>query len=245
MLIAIACMGGRVAAMAGRTVAFGILLACLAYLYGEIVRPDRAWIFASKPGGGTIFGASMAMIFFGVPSALYAFTGHLPFAFRGEDPSSPSVDEWSDKDDVTPEGLPGHLGAKRGIVHCRVVAAWEVNDPDEAAVRLGLEGNGGLWPIEADPALRLTIKLLRFDQAYGGEMMSREEADRFLAWFLDAFGVSPNGLRFYTNSSEPVPNDEEPRIANSWMPLTSATFDRGIVVLGPSRIGCLWFEDED
>ena len=31
----------------------------------------------------------------------------------------------------------------------------------------------------------------------------------------------------------------------AWIPATTATFDAGILVVGGSRAGCLWVEDED
>jgi hypothetical protein len=33
--------------------------------------------------------------------------------------------------------------------------------------------------------------------------------------------------------------------AGSWMPATHATFDMGVLVIGATRVGCLWVEDED
>jgi len=33
--------------------------------------------------------------------------------------------------------------------------------------------------------------------------------------------------------------------AGSWMPATQSTFDMGVLVIGATRVGCLWVEDED
>ncbi|RYG30103.1 hypothetical protein EON81_25505 [bacterium] len=76
-------------------------------------------------------------------------------------------------------------------------------------------------------------------------MMNSEEAGRFLDWFLGGFEENGTDLRFFTNSEDPVSEEGESPTSRSFMPLTSATFDGGIVVIGRSQIGCLWFEDED
>ncbi|RYG32527.1 hypothetical protein EON81_20420, partial [bacterium] len=78
-------MGGRAASIAGRIIALGILVACIAYLCDELVRSDRDWIFGSKPGGGTILGALLASLVFGIPSAHYLVKGSLPFTIHSEE----------------------------------------------------------------------------------------------------------------------------------------------------------------
>jgi hypothetical protein len=63
--------------------------------------------------------------------------------------------------------------------------------------------------------------------AYDAEVMPSTQAAQLCDRFFDQFG---GGSRYFTNN---------------WCPATGATFDEGILVLGPHCSGCLWVEDED
>jgi hypothetical protein len=43
-------------------------------------------------------------------------------------------------------------------------------------------------------------------------------------------------VKVVTNTSQDV---------TSWTPATHATFDMGVIVIGTSKVGCLWVEEED
>ncbi len=72
------------------------------------------------------------------------------------------------------------------------------------------------------------------------ELMSAARA----AELADQFGTG--GVRFFTNGTfhEP-PEAQRIRSGASWTPVTPATFDTGVLVMGPRCSGCLWVEDED
>jgi hypothetical protein len=74
------------------------------------------------------------------------------------------------------------------------------------------------------------------DPAYGvlrtTEAVATTIVDDFLALFED------DQTQFFTNGRLQVSS-------GSWTPLTGATFDTGVAAIGASRVGILWFEDED
>jgi hypothetical protein len=53
---------------------------------------------------------------------------------------------------------------------------------------------------------------------------------QFMAWFDD------KAVKFATNAAEGL---------NAWTPVTGATFDMGVLVIGATKVGCLWVEGED
>ncbi|MGK3995948.1 hypothetical protein [Sorangium sp. So ce1024] len=69
-------------------------------------------------------------------------------------------------------------------------------------------------------------------------MVSADEAARLAREFLEQFDRA--GCRYFTNG-----NFGDDPTGASWTPATSATFDTGALILGASRSGCLWVEDED
>jgi hypothetical protein len=65
-------------------------------------------------------------------------------------------------------------------------------------------------------------------------------ADRFLA----SFGT--DGVHYFTNADFGARADPAFTLSSfGWNPVTAATFDTGVLVVGPRRCGCLWVEDED
>jgi hypothetical protein len=43
-------------------------------------------------------------------------------------------------------------------------------------------------------------------------------------------------VKFATNAAQSL---------NAWTPATDATFDMGVLVIGTTKVGCLWVEDEE
>jgi hypothetical protein len=88
--------------------------------------------------------------------------------------------------------------------------------------------------IEKQEADAIAIQLLHVDLAYGTTIMSLGRARELWQRFLTLFDRQLASYATNTNS-----------VLTSWMPATKATFDMGVLVLGTTRIGCLWIEDED
>jgi hypothetical protein len=81
--------------------------------------------------------------------------------------------------------------------------------------------------IDGASARASVLRLLHRDMAYDAEIMPMDRAGQLADRFFSQFG---DGSRYFTNN---------------WCPVTDATFDEGILVLGQHRSGCLWVEDED
>lgn len=116
----------------------------------------------------------------------------------------------------------------------------------ELAAEFGLAADAVLYhEIDADVAHRLAALVLREDLAYNAEILPATRAAELAGRFLAGFGVA--GVRFYTNGTFGDP--PRPGVGGSrswsWNPVTGATFDTGVLILGTTRSGCLWVEDED
>lgn len=133
---------------------------------------------------------------------------------------------------------------KYGVVHCGV-SAHPLPSLVELAAEFGLAPNLASYKeIDSASARRLAELILSQDLAYHAGIMptilAAELTDRFLAQF------GTDGVSFYTNGTfHEAPGQKLKRAGNSWEPVTEATFDTGILVLGPRCSGCLWVEDED
>ncbi|KYF57789.1 hypothetical protein BE08_18630 [Sorangium cellulosum] len=125
-----------------------------------------------------------------------------------------------------------------GVLHIGVVAE-SVRSVGDLARRFGLQGDDGAYrEIGEETARRIIAFVLHRDLAYGVEMVPAEDAARLADAFLEQLDGA--GCRYFTNGDF----GEDPAGA-SWTPVTSATFDTGALILGTSRSGCLWVEDED
>ena len=99
--------------------------------------------------------------------------------------------------------------------------------------------------IDQEAARHLIRLVLQRDMAYDAEVMPEataiELADRFLAQF------GP-GTQYFSNGTWHLPSVVRPDgviHGASWDPVTAATFDTGVLAIGPQCSGCLWVEDED
>jgi hypothetical protein len=98
--------------------------------------------------------------------------------------------------------------------------------------------------IDVTTALRLLELVLNQDMAYGVKIMPADRATELATRFLDQFGTV--GTRYYTNCEYLEPQDSSLSWTDVvWNPVTSATFDTGVLVMGFHGSGCLWVEDED
>ncbi|WP_438019117.1 hypothetical protein WMF18_08645 [Sorangium sp. So ce315] len=125
-----------------------------------------------------------------------------------------------------------------GVLHIGVVAEG-VRSVGDLARLFGLRGDDGAYrEIGEETARRIIAFVLHRDLAYGSELVPAEDAARLADEFLEQFDGA--GCRYFTNG-----NFGEDPTGASWTPATSATFDTGALILGSSKSGCLWVEDED
>jgi protein-tyrosine-phosphatase len=138
------------------------------------------------------------------------------------------------------EEIRGVRGARCGMGPLKSPVVWEV------AQLFGLRQDERCYKkIDKDDARRLICIILRQDLAYSCELMptarSAELADRFLAQF-------ESNSAYYTNGTWHLPDRARADgivLGASWDPVTDATFDTGVLVIGVDRSGCVWVEDED
>lgn len=117
-------------------------------------------------------------------------------------------------------------GAARGELFRRVFTAAAGTAPRGSA---GTE-------VERAVAVSLLTNVLARDLAYRAPIMDEGPARELATTFLDAFG---RDATFWTNGDLGLGSRA------SWDPVTAATFDTGVFVLGAQRVGVLWVEDED
>jgi hypothetical protein len=123
--------------------------------------------------------------------------------------------------------------AHKGWTRCSVVDGGM--NLVEAAGAFGLDPDPAIYrSIDRTQADEIATYILHVSLAYGVEIMSRSSAADLRRQFLALF--QGQDVRFATNVGVPH---------NSWNPATDATFDMGVLVLGATRVGCLWVEDED
>lgn len=120
----------------------------------------------------------------------------------------------------------------------------------------GMAGGAAWQPIEEPRAREALDSLLRFDQAYGTELVEPAAAAALIAGFVE---LIPAPRSWYTLASF---SEREYRLdrsgggrggathrrleASGWYGiLLGATFDTGLVALSARRLGALWFADED
>jgi len=111
---------------------------------------------------------------------------------------------------------------------------------DEVARFFGLSDDRAIYrPIGSAEADAIAIRLLHTDLAYGVEIMGLSDAADLWREFKALF--DGQGVEFVTNQDI----TDVGAGSYSWTPATAATFDLGVLVIGATRAGCLWVEDED
>jgi hypothetical protein len=105
----------------------------------------------------------------------------------------------------------------------------------DAARAFGLADDDTIYrAIGGMEAQEIAIHVLSADLAYGSAIMSIPDATDLWRQFVALF--DGQSVEFFSNAAA---------IPNSWTPATAATFDMGVLVMGATRAGCLWVEDED
>lgn len=123
------------------------------------------------------------------------------------------------------------------------VQAATVNTVEEAAGKFDLFAKPGIYEeISLAEAAEHLASVLHRDMAYDHEIMPATQAKTLAHEFVNQF--SGECARFFTNGSYGNSRDGMKSLAY-WTPATESTFDTGILVVTPTRIGCAWFMDED
>jgi hypothetical protein len=147
------------------------------------------------------------------------------------------------------EALADDLRAARGEIHF-VVEPSSLPQPDEMVqfidefvAKHGMTGIGREWEeVVRSVAVRHLTRILHKDLAYDVTIVPLDRAAELAERFIKLLGEAC----YFTNT---VPADRLDDIlwagAMGWTPLTRATFDSGIVAVGPANIGIIWIEDED
>jgi len=125
-----------------------------------------------------------------------------------------------------------------GILPCAPTASIS-----DVAVAFGLSDSADCYrEIDALEAARVLEYVLHRDLAYNVEIMPLGLAIELTAEFIAQFsGLS---ARFFTNGDWGRPLLTQ-GIGHRWSPVTTATFDAGVVVVSTEKIGCVWCLDED
>ena len=98
--------------------------------------------------------------------------------------------------------------------------------------------------IDAASARWLLEMILNQDMAYDLEIMPADRARELADWFLSQFRGQE--ISFFTNGTFHEKRGSKLTWSGaSWESVTKATFDTGVLILGPQCSGCLWVEDED
>ena len=128
-----------------------------------------------------------------------------------------------------------------GVVHCAYLRGSL--SLLELAERSGLAATSETYrEIPAATARWLAVRILTHDLAYKCDLLPPAIAERLVETYLAAF-ASP-GHRYFTNT-QGDPSSADRFWCESWAPATQATFDTGVLILGPTMAGVLWVEDED
>jgi hypothetical protein len=105
----------------------------------------------------------------------------------------------------------------------------------EAARSFGLADNSSIYrSLEPMEANAIATRLLSVGLAYGLKIMSGCRANDLWQQFMAQF--DGQDIKFFSNASAQT---------DSWTPATRATFDMGVLIIGATKAGCLWIEEED
>lgn len=101
---------------------------------------------------------------------------------------------------------------------------------------------GKAWRVVGrSDATGIVEAVLARDLAHDAGRMADESAHQIARQFLDLF---PEPCVFATNGDLGI-NHAGSRGSAGWAPVTTATFDTGVVAVAPDRVGAVWVMDED
>lgn len=129
-----------------------------------------------------------------------------------------------------------------GVVRCGIASGCP--SLEVLAAEFGLSTDTACYhEISAAAALRLALLILTKDLAYGADILQPPLANSLAERFFAEFGAV--GVRCFTNGNFGETRWPATSASAAWHPATSATFDTGLLILGPVASGVLWVEDED
>lgn len=115
---------------------------------------------------------------------------------------------------------------------------------EDVANRFGLNNDCSIYhEIDSTQATRALTMILHKDMAYETEIMPIHDASELANEFILSFDSKIT--TFFTNGSCGETTYTGHPNSAGWNPATDATFDTGVMAISPSKIGCLWIEDED
>ena len=130
-------------------------------------------------------------------------------------------------------------------VHARCVPR-SFATPIDAAREFGLRADERAFkPIDRIRAKAILRYLLRFDLAYGSDLMTDEKAEAIIASLME---MLPDNTRFFTNGNwdnRSTIRDRQNSLGTQWVPATECTIDGGVLALADNMAACVWFGDED
>jgi hypothetical protein len=103
----------------------------------------------------------------------------------------------------------------------------------------------GWREVDRPTTLGIVTRILHRDLAYEAPLMAAADAERLAAAFLH---LTPDAEYHFTNGSwddPPVQMNAGPTRGPSWNPISSSTFDAGVICVGLNGCSILWVEDED
>lgn len=112
------------------------------------------------------------------------------------------------------------------------------------AAKFGLADSSDCYrEIDAAEATKVLESVLHKDMAYDLEIMPLQLAEELSAQFIAEF--SEINARFFTNGFWGRLPRYSSGVGPGWNPVTSATFDAGVIVVADQKVGCVWCLDED
>ncbi len=127
---------------------------------------------------------------------------------------------------------------KYGAIYCDIIEV-ELLPLSELAPIFGLFFTPDTYhEISKAQTEAIAKRVLHRDLAYDAENMIETKAQTLANRFIACF--DEQDAQYYTNGYYYADGSN-----HGWTPATDATFDTGILIIGKSRSGYLWVEDED
>ena len=124
----------------------------------------------------------------------------------------------------------------------RINSCWVYKAPLEKIMKsFGLFPNPeALREIDVKSAKEVLVSVLWKDLAYKTELISKELAEERAGFLIEQFQDS--STKMYTNGDWVNYHEKK---SSGWSPLTSSTFDAGVIFVDRKHAACVWVEDND
>lgn len=109
---------------------------------------------------------------------------------------------------------------------------------------LGFHPIEGWQEVDSATAFQIITDLLTNDLAYGVTLMSDSQAKNLTNLLMSQFSGS---CRFFTNGDRHLLTSDDARVSRntSWIPISDAIFDAGIIFICADSIGIFWVVEDD